>query len=91
MAHACCTRLSLKKGRAENRIIQVVDVSPAELISRCSTYLSAQSPSLPPNEASFAITEGGVTDATGTDQNHFYLRPSNSRYQSEHLESKQTP
>ena len=27
MAHACCTRLSLKKGRAENRIIQVVDVS----------------------------------------------------------------
>ena len=30
MAHACCTRLSLKKGRAENRIIQVVDVSPSQ-------------------------------------------------------------
>ena len=34
MAHACCTRLSLKKGRAENRIIQVVDVSLYQYVHR---------------------------------------------------------
>ena len=46
MAHACCTRLSLKKGRGEQRICKIYD-----------------SPSLPENEAVYALTEGGVADA----------------------------
>ena len=47
MAHACTTRLSLKKARGENRICKIYD-----------------SPCLPEADATFAITEKGITDAS---------------------------
>lgn len=47
MAHACTTRLALRKGRGENRICKIAD-----------------SPMFAENEASFAIGEGGICDAT---------------------------
>lgn len=47
MAHASTTRLSLRKGRGENRVCKIYD-----------------SPCLPEGEASFAITTGGITDAS---------------------------
>lgn len=47
MAHASTTRLSLKKGRGENRVCKVYD-----------------SPCLPEGEATFAITTGGIDDAS---------------------------
>ncbi|XP_064608108.1 meiotic recombination protein DMC1/LIM15 homolog [Liolophura sinensis] len=45
LAHASTVRISLRKGRAENRIAKIYD-----------------SPDLPENEATFAITTGGVAD-----------------------------
>lgn len=45
IAHASQTRLSLRKGRGENRICKIYD-----------------SPSLAEAEATFAISEGGITD-----------------------------
>lgn len=47
MAHACQTRLSLRKGRGENRICKVYD-----------------SPTLPESEATFALSDAGITDGT---------------------------
>nr|AGL11959.1 DMC1/LIM15-like protein [Nodipecten subnodosus] len=46
LAHASTTRLSLRKGRGENRIAKIYD-----------------SPDLPENEATYAITAGGIADA----------------------------
>ncbi|XP_059053947.1 meiotic recombination protein DMC1/LIM15 homolog isoform X2 [Achroia grisella] len=46
LAHASTTRISLRKGRGENRIAKIYD-----------------SPDLPESEATFAITNGGVSDA----------------------------
>lgn len=46
LAHASTTRISLKKGRGDNRIAKIYD-----------------SPDLPENEATFAITGGGIADA----------------------------
>ncbi|KAK3090949.1 hypothetical protein FSP39_016006 [Pinctada imbricata] len=46
LAHASTTRISLRKGRGENRIAKIYD-----------------SPDLPENEATFAISNGGVIDA----------------------------
>ena len=46
LAHASTTRLSLRKGRAEQRVAKIFD-----------------SPDMPENEATYAITEGGITDA----------------------------
>ncbi|XP_060076838.1 meiotic recombination protein DMC1/LIM15 homolog [Ylistrum balloti] len=46
LAHASTTRLSLRKGRGENRIAKIYD-----------------SPDLPENEATYAITAGGIGDA----------------------------
>ncbi|KAL0090616.1 meiotic recombinase Dmc1, partial [Phycomyces blakesleeanus] len=45
LAHASATRLSLRKGRGEERIVKVYD-----------------SPDMPEGEATYAITNGGVTD-----------------------------
>lgn len=47
LAHASTTRISLRKGRGENRIAKIYD-----------------SPDLPENEATFAITPGGISDAS---------------------------
>ncbi|XP_041363265.1 meiotic recombination protein DMC1/LIM15 homolog [Gigantopelta aegis] len=46
LAHASTTRISLRKGRGENRIAKIYD-----------------SPDLPENEATFAISGGGITDS----------------------------
>ncbi|CAG2199262.1 DMC1 [Mytilus edulis] len=46
LAHASTTRISLRKGRGENRVAKIYD-----------------SPDLPENEATFAITAGGIADA----------------------------
>ena len=46
LAHASTVRISLRKGRNENRVAKIYD-----------------SPDLPENEATFAITEGGIADA----------------------------
>ncbi|XP_073997467.1 meiotic recombination protein DMC1/LIM15 homolog isoform X1 [Rhodnius prolixus] len=46
LAHASTTRISLRKGRGEQRIAKIYD-----------------SPDLPENEATFAISNGGICDA----------------------------
>ncbi|XP_039261747.2 meiotic recombination protein DMC1/LIM15 homolog isoform X1 [Styela clava] len=46
LAHASTTRISLRKGRGENRIAKIFD-----------------SPDMPESEATFSITNGGITDA----------------------------
>ncbi|XP_046549994.1 meiotic recombination protein DMC1/LIM15 homolog [Haliotis rubra] len=46
LAHASTVRISLRKGRAENRIAKIYD-----------------SPDLPENEATFAISGGGIIDS----------------------------
>ncbi|XP_050393665.1 meiotic recombination protein DMC1/LIM15 homolog [Patella vulgata] len=46
LAHASTVRVSLRKGRGENRIAKIYD-----------------SPDLPENEATFAISTGGIIDA----------------------------
>ncbi|KAK6170632.1 hypothetical protein SNE40_018982 [Patella caerulea] len=46
LAHASTVRVSLRKGRGENRIAKIYD-----------------SPDLPENEATFAISSGGIIDA----------------------------
>ena len=45
LAHASTTRISLRKGKAEQRLFKVI-----------------QSPCLPEAEASFQITNEGITD-----------------------------
>nr|QIC49955.1 putative meiotic recombination protein DMC1/LIM15 [Actinia equina] len=46
LAHASTTRISLRKGRGENRIAKIYD-----------------SPDLPENETTFAVTPGGIADS----------------------------
>lgn len=46
LAHASTVRISLRKGRGENRIAKIYD-----------------SPDLPENEATYAITSGGICDS----------------------------
>jgi len=46
MAHSSTTRLKLRKGRGENRVMKVID-----------------SPTLPENDAEFALSDGGIVDA----------------------------
>ncbi|KAJ8037643.1 Meiotic recombination protein DMC1/LIM15-like [Holothuria leucospilota] len=46
LAHASTTRISLRKGRGENRIAKIYD-----------------SPDMPENEATFAISAGGIIDS----------------------------
>ena len=47
IAHASTTRLKLRKGRGETRVMTIFD-----------------SPTLPESEATFAIGEAGIEDAT---------------------------
>ena len=76
LAHASTTRLSLRKGRAELRIAKIYDrfdVGNLFIRSRfSSTCIRFKvsiiidlfcSPDLPENEATFAITSGGIADA----------------------------
>ena len=74
LAHASTTRLSLRKGRAELRIAKIYDRFDVENVFIHSRFSSIRfkmsiiiylfcSPDLPENEATFAITSGGIADA----------------------------
>ncbi|PWA21874.1 hypothetical protein CCH79_00015670, partial [Gambusia affinis] len=56
LAHASTTRISLRKGRGEMRIAKIFD-------SFDGSVCDHSSPDMPENEATFAISGGGVTDA----------------------------